>query len=241
MQRRNLSKLIASTVVASGFCIGAPRQASAVPVNGQYVEDPRCDAIPTQSLTHELGDIVIFPLNESISYQASPVTFTVCVQNDGLANDWVVRMQNTSGIAWKNLFFVVDHGGFVGNADGNIRDVALAPNDLSDAFSIDGTVTNGLNNNLLSESMAVDEIFQPGEFWTFAVSNYSPLNSAGVFSPPIFSTPGVFSGSSPLNTTSGNASILATPAVPEPATMSVLALGAAALLLRRRRSSASVA
>src|SRR5438876_47155 len=101
MQRRNLRNLIASTVVASGFCIGTPRQASAVPVNGQYVEDPRCDAIPTQSLTHELGDQLIFPPNESFAYTTGAVQFTVCVPNDGLANDWIVRMQNTSGVAWK--------------------------------------------------------------------------------------------------------------------------------------------
>src|SRR4051812_33115155 len=86
-----------------------------VPILGKYQEDPRCDTIANQSLRDEIGDAAIFPINESIIYQAAPTQTTVCVANDGQQNDWLVRMQNTSGVAWTNLFFVVDAGGSFGN------------------------------------------------------------------------------------------------------------------------------
>jgi hypothetical protein len=237
MSRRTISHLVASAGIAVALTLASSSapEARAVPVQARFAEDPRCDVLPAQPLSHELGNAAIFPPNEAIISDTQPVTFTVCVQNDGLANDWLVQMVNVSGIAWQDLFFVCDQGVTVGNADGTVADVALAPNVFTDAFRIDGTVTPGINNNLLFESGPVDEIFQPGETWRFAVSNFMALNAAGGFQPPRFNTPGVFAGSSPFGPNStGNASILANP-VPEPGLLGgALGLGAAALLLRRR-------
>lgn len=221
------------TLAAAAALLLAAKVGYAVPITGVYAEDPRCDTIPNQTLTHELGEQQFFPLNESFSVQVSPATFTVCVPDDGIANDWIVAMTNTSGVAWKNLFFVADLGLTIGNADGNMIDVIGAPGVVADAFRIDGTVTLGLNNNLLSESGAVDEIFQPGETWRFNVSNY--FDPAGTAPQPIFRNPGKFAGSEPFITPPfSTASILATP-VPEPSALFALALPAAALLMRRRR------
>jgi hypothetical protein len=234
MQRYNLRNLVAAAAVATGSLLVANQLAQAVPVNALYTDDPRCDQIPQQSPTHELGDLATFPQNEAIRMTPTPVTFTICVPNDGLANDWVVDMINLSGQTWRNLFFVCDHNVTVGNADGSMQDLTGAPGILTDAFKIDGTVTPGVNVNLLSESMIADEIFQPGEIWRFAVSNYMAVDSTGAFQSPLNITPGQFAGSTNFPQTPGNCSILASP-VPEPGTISLLALGASALLLRRRR------
>jgi len=226
-------KLIASVTIGSAalLCGSTSR---AVPVLGQYIDDARCDQIPNQVLPDELDEQNIFPINESIrSVPTLTPNFTICVAPDPIpTNDWVVDITNTSGQAWRNLFFVCDHGVTVGNADGNMIDTLNAPGVTTDAFRIDGTVTAGINSNLLAESGIPDEIFAPGETWRFAVSNYMAPNSAGGFSPPQFLTPGVFAGGSNFPNSPGNASILASP-VPEPSVVSLIALGAGALLLRR--------
>jgi hypothetical protein len=222
------------TILAIAACGAiAASTAQAVPILGVYNEDPRCDVVPTQTLTHELGEVQFFPLNEAFTVNISPAPFTVCVPDDGIANDWIVDMQNVSGIAWTNLFFVADLGLTIGNADGNVIDVVNAPGVVADAFRIDGTVTAGVNNNLLGESFVADEIFAPGENWRFTVSNY--FDPAGTAPPPIFRVPGKFAGSEPYPNSAGStASIIATP-VPEPSTLVALLLPLGALLLRRRR------
>jgi hypothetical protein len=213
--------------------VGSARTASAVPVLGRYHEDPRCDVIANQQLTHELGVAAVFPINEAflVNLINSPGT-AVCVPDDGLPNDWHVLITNVSGQSWTNLFFVADLGVKVGNADGSMEDLPGAPGILTDAFRIDGTVTiTGMNDNLVAESGPINEVFEPGETWTFNLTNF--VDAFGGASPPTFITPGKFAGSSPPAVGSqGNASILAVP-VPEPATTSVIVLSAAALLMRR--------
>jgi len=221
------------TMAAAGALLLAAKVSHAVPITGVYAEDQRCDIVPNQTLTHELGEQQFFPINESFSTFVSPATFTVCVPDDGIANDWIVSITNTSGIAWNNLFFVADLGLTIGNADGNMIDVVNAPGVIADAFRIDGTVTAGVNNNLLGESGPIDEIFQPGETWRFNVSNY--FDPAGTAPQPIFRIPGKFAGSEPYVVPPfSTASIVATP-VPEPSTLIGFALPVAALLMRRGR------
>jgi hypothetical protein len=232
MKRTHNSTPVLTTAAAAALSLlGFSKTLSAVPVQGQYLEDPRCDTIPAQTLPDELGEVGFFPPNEAIQVQFQPVTFTVCVPNDGVQNDWLVQITNVSGTAWKNLFFVGNLGTRVGNADGNMIDVVLAPGVVTDAFRIDGTVTAGINNNLLFESGIVNEIFEPGETWRFAVSNFVGPN--GGAPPPFFRSPGLFAGSAPLNAAlPDSASILATP-VPEPAIAGLFAIGATVALLRR--------
>jgi len=239
MKRNNTrNRLFTATTLAAASMISISQLAQtarAVPVLGIYHEDPRCDTLPNQTLTHELGEQQFFPINEAFAVNVNPATFTVCVPDDGIPNDWIVSITNVSGTAWKNLFFVADLGIKVGNADGSMEDAIGAPNVLSDAFRIDGTVTVGLNNNLLGESGPVDEIFQPGETWRFNVSNFAGPAGTAPF-PPIFRTPGQFAGSSPFVIPPiSTASILAIPAVPEPTVIGLIGCVTGALLLRRPR------
>jgi hypothetical protein len=219
------TNVIAATALASlGFM---SRSATAVPITGQYIEDPRCDVIPNTPLTHELCDAATFPTNEAITVFVSPTQTTVCVPNDGIQNDWNVQITNVSGQAWTDLFFVANFDNGIGNSDGVVVDPSNAAI-LSDAFRIDST---GANNSLV-ENFAMDGIFAPGETWRFMVSNFQ--HPSGVSPVPSFISPGTFAGSA--NVTVDSASILANP-VPEPATVGVLALAGAATLMRRRRGA----
>jgi hypothetical protein len=225
--RNRISQLAIATLAT---VLGATQTSNAVPVLGRYVDDPRCDTLPITTLTHELGLINPFPLNEALEINFQPTQNTVCVPQDGLANDWNVQIRNLSGIAWTDVHMVVDLGAQLGNSDGVIEDVANAPGIFTDAMRIDSL---GINNNLFFESGPVNNILDIGETWRFNVSNFN--NNAALNQPPIFVTPGKFAGSSPLGPgNNGNASILANP-VPEPGVISVVLGGAAALLLRRPR------
>jgi hypothetical protein len=227
MNSSTLRNCLITAAIAAGLATTAAR-VSGNSVNGLFVDDARCDVIPSQSLSRELGDVASFPAVDAISYHDHRYSTPVGVADDGIANDWTVHMTNVSGQPWKNLFFVADNGATIGNADGMIEDAVNAPGIFTDAFCIDAL---GSNVALLSESLVADGIFQPGEDWEFAVTNFNTgLNAI----PPTLTTPGFFAGSSQLGGIGGgNASILASP-VPEPS-LAALLLAAGALLARRRR------
>jgi hypothetical protein len=215
-------------VALAGSVLAPARLARAVPMPANYVDDQRCDPVSNRSLTHELGNVTVFPTNEAFLVSVQPTTQTICVPNDGIQNDWIVRILNVSGLAWQDLFFVCDGGTTVGNADGVMFNPAIATAPPTDAFRIDGTFTiTGMNDNLIGESMANDEIFQPAEVWDFMVSNF---NSPG-FAPPAFNTIG-FGFATPAPSTS-HASILASP-VPEPASIGLVGMVGIGIGVRRR-------
>lgn len=207
--------------------IGIAPHAGAVPISGTFTDDARGDALPDQPLAQELGDVLIFPAASAIAYHDHRYNLTIGVPDDGIANDWTVHMENVSGQAWKDLYFVADLGATIGNADGRVADLLGPANVFCDAFHIDAA---GANANLLSESLTADGIFEPGEEWEFAVSNFNTgLNSLA----PTLITPGLFAGSSPIGGIGGNnASILASP-VPEPSMAVVFGLCGAVMFLRR--------
>lgn len=204
--------------------------AHAVPVQGVFVDDPaRCDSIPQTNLTHELGDVLQgFPIDEGLDIHATLTSQLVCVNDDGVANDYVVTMVNLSSTSWVDLFFVADDGVFIGNADGSAADLT-APG-FTDAFKIDNV---GVNANLIGGDNG-NLIFEPGEAWRFLVSNF--LTPGNV--PPTFGSIGQFAASSSANFKS-TASILATPmVVPEPSAVAMTffsVLGVPVLIRRRLR------
>lgn len=228
-QRQILTRWL-STVIAVlllGLYAGS---VLAVPVKAHYIDGPACDSYGAQDLTHEIGDAAVFPIDEAllvtVNQSTDPAHFT-CVGDDGISNEWRVRITNISTVDYKDLFFVVDAGVTVGNADGLIEDVAFPG--FTDAFRIDGTVTLGVNNPLVSESGLVDEILQSGETWEFLVTNFG---SFAALPPPFFDSPGGFAFSSAGGPPS-NASIVAN-LVPEPASLGLLVVGAALMGLRTR-------
>jgi hypothetical protein len=228
----NLFRNLALALIAVlALLVGARQPVLALPVNGAYTDDSRCDAIPNQSLPHEIGETTAFPIDERISVVVSAAGSYACVGDDGVANDFVVQMTNLSSYSYTDLFFVADATIMVGNADGLVIDLVNSPGVVTDAFRIDGTVTFGANDNLFNESGVVNEIFEPGETWRFLVTNV--VFPASVPPTLIFDSAGAFSGGS-LGTPPSTASILGTQVVPEPTTALLLGFGLAVLGLRRR-------
>lgn len=225
MQRQLLQHVLiaTTTIVITGI-------ANANPVAGQFTNDARGDAIGDLALSREIGDAQLFPIGDAIDYHDHRAFGTVGVADDGISNDWLVHITNMSGQSFRDLFFVADVGAAIGNADGLVVDTIGAPGVATDAFRIDA---QGINPNLLTESIANDGIFQSGEEWEFVVSNFNTgLNSF----PPAINSPGVFSGSSPMQSFGGTNSSILGVAVPEPSTLSVFALMALASLRRRHRA-----
>ena len=219
--------------ITTQICLGAAltfvtQTASAYPIEAFSVEDPRCDPLPQMELTHELGDAPVFPLDELLESASSQVNQTVCVTDDGIANDYIVIITNKSGRAWKDLMFVADEGNFIGNSDGFVIDGASGSS--TDAFLIDPF---GINANLLFESLTPDVIFEPGETWEFLVSNFmapggpTPFDSLGI------------GGSSGFIFPPSTASIIANPVVPVPAAAFLFGSGLLGMFAFARRSRKS--
>ncbi len=199
-------------------------------VQAHYIDSTDCDSHGVRLPSHELGDDASsFPVDEliQVSVQSGSV---ICVPDNGAPDDFLVSITNMGSVAYVDLFFVVDAGSTVGNFDGFIEDLAGPPGAFEQAFKIDGTVTSGVNNSLISESMGLNEIFEPGETWQFLVTNF--ITPASLPPAPVFGSAGGFAATSAALTS--NASIVASP-VPAPSTGLLVSLGLAALGLRRSR------
>ena len=224
------SILLAECIIAA---LSASPSAMAVPVVGVYQDDPtHCDNPGPITLSHELGPTAAgFPINEgllvSVQLSTDPAHFS-CVGDDGIFNEYSVRLTNVSGLQWTNLFFVADRFLAPGNFDGFADDAGFDGPASAASFRIDGTVTAGTNNPLVFEDMTADEILEVGESWTFLIDNWS--DSAA----PTFGSVGKFADSSAAGIdTQSTASILATP-VPEPAALTLLFIASLALIMKGR-------
>jgi hypothetical protein len=205
--------------------LGLAGQAQAVP--GTYpFAGPGCDALPPITLTHELGELSHFPHDEAIKTFVETTNFRSCtpagINLPGL--NFLVTMDNMSGIAWRDVYFVADPNYSITNFDGTIK------GGLS--FRIDHV---GLNTPLVFESKAPDGIFEVGETWKFIVEGWTPIGTAPLLV-PLFGSIGVgvdsLPGSDP--TYFSTASIVA---VPEPQAWGMMAVGLGLVGWMARRKS----
>lgn len=196
----------------------------AVPTVVSSTETPSCDVLPSLVFVDELGNAPVFPQNELISSTSGNTSLSACPTSDNpTIPNRLVRIQNLSGIAWQELYYVADPaaGGVPGTTISNEDGIVNA----GQAFRIDRL---GMNMPLVAENMIPDGIFQPGEVWRFIIDDYV----SGVGLPPsAFNSIGV-GNLSPGGPSSG--SIIAV--IPEPASIALLAPGL--FLLTRRRAPA---
>ncbi len=196
--------------------------AVAFPLDTDFVNDARCASLANMHIRDEVwanpaapGD---FAADATIAASSTNTTFSACgITGTGAGgNDWLITITNLTDFDIYAVFFVVDPGGSVGNADGTIGG--------NDAFMI---ATYGANQNLVSESMDLDGLFQPGETWQFVALDFVPSTGSA----PVFSSRGIGSASTGLS--GSNASIV----TPEPSTFALTLSGLLALgLMRRRRA-----
>lgn len=203
----------------SGFAFVASA-ALAVPTPIIHEETPPCDPLIIPHQVDELGFAPPFPLDERLEAIATFTEQPACpVMDDPAMPNALVSMTNLTlpPRAFSDVWYVADRETSITNEDG----LAGAPGlPLVQAFKID---TVGVNTPLVFESIAADGVWAPGETWVFIIQDY--MNTLGL--PPfLFDSIGVPSTASPPS----SGSIIV---IPEPAGLTLLALGAC--VLRRRR------
>lgn len=198
--------------------------ASANPVDGEYSDGPLCDNHGFLRAIEELGTSP-FPQDELIDATWQPTNLVACSMTDDPSfPNALVTIVNLSGRYWDNLFYVADPETSFSNVDGLAMSYA-APGVVTEAFRIDWV---GGNRPLVFESMAVDNVFEPGEMWQFIVQDYG--NAFGLGPDAMSSLD--FSGASAGD--SFSAASIVQMVVPAPGSAALLALGGL-LAVRRRR------
>jgi hypothetical protein len=197
----------------------AASPALAVPMQVDSFDTPSQDPLHPHVDVHELGNMPPFPQDEWITSSFNVTSYRPCLQNpDTQIPNALVIITNKTNQDWYKVVYVADPETTLANDDGFVNGEL--------AFNIDNNIGDA-NNPLISESISVDNVFQVGETWEFVIQDY--MNAFGL-PPSLFGTIGV--GNMSAGDVYSSGSIIA---VPEPATMSLLALGGLAVLKRRRR------
>jgi hypothetical protein len=207
-----MKKLIAICVVA---LIVSTAGANLVEITNDPCDTGQ-DLLTISGLVDELGNN--FPDDELIASSEYIATYRPCLENpdDLEIPNIAVSITNLTTKSWWDLHYVADPETMLQNYDKNRLNGQLA-------FKIDYT---GNNAPLMSESIAPDLVFQPGETWVFVIQDYT--NGKGLPA-SAFGSLGVGSGSTGDTISSG--SIIA---IPEPATICILGLGALSLVRRKK-------
>ena len=222
MKTRVALMMLAALTLAAG-------QALAVPVNVESINGPQ-DNLNVQGRADELG-VQPFPTDELITAEWWSTDETACFEpgsDDPAQSNVVIEIQNLTGKHFPEVYYVAEvkpagaafepltnHDGWIGNA---------GRNDATRAFRIDSV---GINKPLIFESGTIPDELEPFEIWQFIVQDY---HGTGV--PSLLNSIGIAGNSAPQLQFASTGSIIA---VPEPATMVMLTLGAAGILARRRR------
>jgi len=204
--------------VALGLLVAVP--AVAVPTTGLTITDlTTCDVLSAPTTMEELGQGPTFPVGSQITTLGAAVATTACasVLDNPLITNIRLSITNLNAIGFSAVYYVANAGTAFTNIDGTIN--------LLSAMRIDAT---GTNAPLVSESITVNGIFEPGETWQFIIQDFTnatlaagAINAIGV---PDTNLP---------PTASGN--ILGVP-VPEPGTAALVALGLLGMALARARA-----
>ena len=201
------------TVTAVALVLAAP--AGAEPVDLSYQDGPQ-DPLWVPQTGEELG--TNFPPDELITATATQTDRTACSDfpfDDPVIPNRMVYMTNQTTRDFSAVWYASDPETQLSNYDGWINS--------EEAFRIDAV---GVNQPLISESLIWDGVFQAGETWEFIIQDYR--NAFGL-PPTAFQTVGVGAQSAGDHVSTGSI------VVPEPATMTLLGLGAIGVLARRRR------
>ncbi len=229
------------SIITTLCVLFAATAAMAYPTQVIYDDGPQ-DTLFVPEFVHELGMAPMFDAfpDELIDAFDQPVDITVCFDTapDNIPDDpdvpnAMIRMVNLTGIDWKEVWYVADEDTYHSNYDGWVGDLFTPV--MGTAFRIDRLANDplGVHHPLFAESMTPDGIFEAGEMWEFVIQDYS--NALGIPASALGSI-GVPSPSGIAGFTDSSGSIIAVP-VPEPTTITLIGMGALALIRKRRKYS----
>jgi len=174
---------------------------------------------------HEIG--IGFPEDERIGASFEETTYIPCLDDYQGGQNYLVTITNMSQTTWTDLHYVADPETLFSNDDGEAQDLNVQGWTL--AFRIDSV---GVNTNLIFESMAQDNRFEPGEVWKFVVQEYS--NSQGLNPDQLDSWDGISQGQI-SHASSGPPSSASIIAIPEPNVIVLVLMTGSGLLFIRRK------
>ena len=209
-----------TTIITLAVALLVAPSVQAVWQDVQFSETPRQDILPDGWLhVDELGWGTVkggpFPTDEEIDTRYITTEFNPCPADKQQGINYEIEMTNLTPYDFDEVWYVADPDTFITNDDGLVNS--------SRAFEID---KYGANKPLVFESGTIPDVFESGETWKFVVQDwFNPV----VIIPDNFDSIGVGSVSGGWPPSTG--SIIA---IPEPGTLSLLALGGLAALMRRR-------